>query len=188
MSQPSLEVVMAYENQDVIDRFIKIYAVDESEAQLIFDDVKRWLWMANEVKQRGINKPVVIDSALLVLDEMWHNFILFSREYGEFCHTYFGRFCHHAPNSKREIEREQKRTADMTIAERKREIMESKRWQYEFVYDHLGEETFIRWYKVFPKKYAAGTLSQMAYSADQAKQEMKRVELERAKNAQKIAA
>lgn len=105
MSNPSLASVMAYQNQDVIDRFVKIFAVEEAEAQQLFDDVKRWLWMANQVKQQGINKPVVIDSALLVLDEMWHNFILFSREYGEFCQTYFGRFCHHAPNSKREIEK-----------------------------------------------------------------------------------
>ncbi|WP_394201246.1 hypothetical protein [Shewanella waksmanii] len=188
MNNPSLESVMAYKNQDVIDRFVKIFAVEEKEAELLFDDVKRWLWMANEVKHSGIKKPVVIDSALLVLDEMWHNFILFSREYAQFCQTYFGRFCHHAPHSKREVEREQQRTKDMTIAERKHDIMESKRWQYEFVYDRLGEDTFIRWYKVFPKKYDAETLARMAYEAEQVRQQKKREEIEHAKQVRQAAA
>jgi hypothetical protein len=32
-----------------------------------------------------------------IVDEAWHEFILFSREYSEFCPKVFGRFLHHNP-------------------------------------------------------------------------------------------
>lgn len=35
------------------------------------------------------------------VDEVWHAFILFTREYTEFCRSIFGRYIHHAPNSSR---------------------------------------------------------------------------------------
>lgn len=31
------------------------------------------------------------------IDEMWHDFILFTKDYSEFCITYFGKFIHHYP-------------------------------------------------------------------------------------------
>jgi hypothetical protein len=33
------------------------------------------------------------------IDEVWHQFILFTREYGNFCQESFGRFLHHSPNT-----------------------------------------------------------------------------------------
>lgn len=35
------------------------------------------------------------------VDEVWHNFILFTREYGYFCKRIFGEFIHHTPNTSR---------------------------------------------------------------------------------------
>jgi hypothetical protein len=35
------------------------------------------------------------------VDEIWHNFILFTREYGEFCEKVCGRIIHHRPNTSR---------------------------------------------------------------------------------------
>lgn len=35
------------------------------------------------------------------VDEIWHNFILFTREYGEFCEKLCGRMIHHRPNTSR---------------------------------------------------------------------------------------
>ena len=35
------------------------------------------------------------------VDEIWHNFILFTREYGEFCEKFCGRIVHHRPNTSR---------------------------------------------------------------------------------------
>lgn len=35
------------------------------------------------------------------VDEIWHNFILFTREYEEFCHRICGHMIHHRPNTSR---------------------------------------------------------------------------------------
>ncbi|MFA5960837.1 MAG: hypothetical protein WC785_10005 [Tatlockia sp.] len=32
------------------------------------------------------------------IDSLWHQFILFTREYQDFCNCYFGKFIHHSPN------------------------------------------------------------------------------------------
>ena len=32
------------------------------------------------------------------IDEVWHQFILFTREYHQFCSRYFGSYFHHRPN------------------------------------------------------------------------------------------
>ena len=32
-----------------------------------------------------------------VTDDLWHEFILFTREYDTFCQRYFGRYIHHTP-------------------------------------------------------------------------------------------
>lgn len=34
-----------------------------------------------------------------IVDEAWHEFILFSRDYAEFCQDAFGHFLHHHPNT-----------------------------------------------------------------------------------------
>lgn len=37
-------------------------------------------------------------SPSLIVDLAWHEFILFTRHYHEFCKTHFGRFIHHTPS------------------------------------------------------------------------------------------
>ena len=34
---------------------------------------------------------------LWVIDEMWHTFLLYSKDYYDFCHQYLGRMIHHRP-------------------------------------------------------------------------------------------
>jgi len=36
------------------------------------------------------------------IDEMWHTFILFTRDYAAFCEGHFGCFLHHVPNEDEE--------------------------------------------------------------------------------------
>lgn len=43
----------------------------------------------------GAFAPVAMPSR--VADELWHEFILYTREYERFCRQAFGRFLHHAP-------------------------------------------------------------------------------------------
>ena len=47
----------------------------------------------------------------LPLDLAWHEFILFTRAYGRFCHAHFGRFIHHQPGGTEEENGRQLRAA-----------------------------------------------------------------------------
>ncbi|WP_394388709.1 hypothetical protein [Shewanella woodyi] len=178
MNNSSLEAVLAYQNTDVTDRFIKLYGVKESEAVEIFEDVKRWLWMASET-QRSVNKPVVIDSALVVLDEMWHNFMLFTRDYSQFCKNYFGGYIHHSPMTADGVAMTESELKGFSVAERKAALMEKKRWQYEFIYDQLGEQVFMRWYKQYPQRYTSKSLCEMALNTELKRSESLQLELAR---------
>ena len=51
----------------------------------------------------GENKPVPSEA----VDEIWHNMILYTARYGDFCRKYFGRFVHHIPNDKKILAEDQ---------------------------------------------------------------------------------
>lgn len=167
MKAPNKQALLDYQNQDVVDRFIKIYGVSDEQAQQIFTDVKLWLWMACKARVEGISKPLVIDTALVVIDEMWHNFMLFTRDYTAFCERFFGTYMHHSPNTKPNIAAEKAQMQHLSLKQKKQQLMDRKRWQYEFVYDQLGRGTFIRWYKVYPGLYTPLSLAQMAIKSEQ---------------------
>lgn len=173
MKNTTLESVLAYNNRDIVARFNKIYGTSSQEGEQIFDDVKRWLWLADQAMHREIKQGLVVDPSIAVIDEMWHNFVLFTKEYFEFCHQFFGRYMHHAPFAESEKAELEKSYEGMDNAERKLFMMDKKRWQYEFVYDELGEETFIRWYKQYPKKYHPYALAEMQFQAEKQRHDSK---------------
>jgi len=85
----SINKVLSYKNQSVVERIAKEAKVTLEEAQSIFEDTLRFLYLAAVT-----NKPVVPTKKI---DEGWHNFIMFTRDYNEFCHEYLGHFVHHCP-------------------------------------------------------------------------------------------
>jgi hypothetical protein len=64
-----------------------------SEAEALFTEVKRFLILA----QGDDTKKWTMYSHRI--DECWHQFILFTREYFEFCQRYFGRYVPHRPSN-----------------------------------------------------------------------------------------
>lgn len=159
----SLDEVLAYENVDVVYRFQKVYGVSTEESSDIFSQVKRWMWLAHTRKIEGIATGLSIDPPLVVIDEMWHNFILFTVEYHEFCDKYFGYYIHHGPATEGE-DREFYAMKDTTpIGELRKKVMDSKRAQYEYVYDKLGKDIFQKWYVTYPKKYTPVFLAESQF-------------------------
>lgn len=142
-----LESLLLYKNQDVLESFCSSLQIAVREAETIFDDMLRFLW----VSERGSSVTrMAIDDPILIIDEMWHIFVLFTKPYGEFCHKYFGRFVHHTPTTETE-RRERSSIRDMTELAR---LVEEKRERYGFVYDMLGQDIFIRWYYEYPARYS----------------------------------
>ena len=89
----SLYEALEYQNDAVVYRFTPLWDVKFAEAKDLFLEAKRWLWLCAQLEE----KRLMITTPLLIIDEMWHNFILFSREYMKYCQDYFGRYIHHAP-------------------------------------------------------------------------------------------
>ncbi len=74
-----------------------------------------------------------------IIDEMWHDFILMTYDYQQFCHHYFGHFIHHQVNQRDKLDNNQQ-----TINEQ--EFEKETESFFEYIYDNLGQETFIRWF------------------------------------------
>ena len=91
----SLMDVMNYKHDGLIERLQKVLHLDEKTALELFNDTKRFLFICG-TRKGSFGPPELID-------ECWHNFILFTEDYEEFCHNFFGKFIHHRPKRKAEI-------------------------------------------------------------------------------------
>ena len=100
----SLEDVLAYKNQAVIYNFTENFDIPYKESNAIFNETKKWLWACYYSKRdpKYTDIAMTIDDSIIIIDKMWHTFILFTRAYHDFCHTYFSRFIHHTPTSYQE--------------------------------------------------------------------------------------
>ena len=77
--------------------------MDREASLRIFTETKKWLWLcaccSNQRMENKESVNLVIDDSMLLLDETWHTFILFTRDYTEFCLNQFGFKIHHAPTT-----------------------------------------------------------------------------------------
>ncbi len=162
----TLEKALSYRNDDVIDKFLSLYKLPYAEAEDIFRETKRWLWMGARLTSEGRaagrkNDPRgAIDFAMIVIDEMWHTFILFTPDYTEFCLSHFGYYIHHVPTRRKEREQFEKGLVDdafSAIRQREKDAYE----QYEYVYDLFGEDVFKKWFVEYPRKYSVARLQEV---------------------------
>lgn len=86
----SLPLVMEYQHEEVVKRIAKVCNCKINEAKGIFQDTKRFLFLCGSYPGTFV-PPANID-------EGWHCFILFTRDYHNFCLNFFGDFIHHFPN------------------------------------------------------------------------------------------
>jgi hypothetical protein len=54
---------------------------------------RQWFRLASRHPKANLSMPSV------VVDDLWHEFVLHTREYAAFCETALGRFLHHVPES-----------------------------------------------------------------------------------------
>lgn len=152
----SLEEVLNYQNNSVVLKFQREFKLTHNESYEIFEELKKWLWIGAffrvQSAKENLEMPKLrITSSLRIIDEMWHCFILFTKEYNNFCIEYFGFFIHHSPsvkilNPKDKIEN--KRVLDVDV---KYQI--EKKLLCFALGDELGIQTFNTWYKKYREKY-----------------------------------
>jgi hypothetical protein len=85
---------LGHEAPYLIEKLLRERVVDTAEdADALFAEVKRYL-VLNQVDR---TKSWQMYS--LHVDEVWHQFVLFTVEYVAFCNKYFGHYVHHAPSN-----------------------------------------------------------------------------------------
>jgi len=61
------------------------------QREQVFRGLRDYFHLCNTAGQRMVAMPSQ------VVDDAWHEFILFTRQYDQFCRNAFGRFLHHTP-------------------------------------------------------------------------------------------
>jgi hypothetical protein len=135
MASDLLSDILLYKNKAIIARYQEEYKASPEEAAEIFQEWLKYMYLCKLHIVKNITSfQCAIYADIKKIDDMWHTFILFTREYDLFCQKYIGHFVHHAPN----IDHEEKTSE----AELRQELTE----YFNFIYDHLGEETLITWF------------------------------------------
>ena len=144
-----LEDVLRYENDEVVQRFAADHHVSVADAEELFLETKRWLWLC-ATRIDGPRIPLLSEAR--AIDMMWHTFIIFTKDYADFCTEYFGVFVHHHPRTRVETNAWNERVAAdpvAALAERKALL----RGAYETICDELGSATLKKWCEDFPRRF-----------------------------------
>jgi hypothetical protein len=87
-----LEEALAFNAPFVIDRLVKDRVADTPAfAEELFTEVKKYLVLCEATPD------MTFGMCSSMVDEAWHAFILFTTEYTEYGHRYFGNYVHHSP-------------------------------------------------------------------------------------------
>ncbi len=89
----------------LIKRFCQEHQVSETEARERFEETKKFLLLCATNKQ-------VSYSPSLEVDALWHEFILCTKSYFDFCNM-AGMYIHHEPSEKPETEAYKRTLKDM---------------------------------------------------------------------------
>jgi hypothetical protein len=155
----SLKHAVAYSNRHVVNGFMEKYGLSFREADAVFTETKKFLWLLVIARSRGNDPPFITDH-ILVIDEMWHNFMLHSADYRRYCDDCFGSYLDHEPTTKE--------TRVRAAREYRRDpVGVEQRWQAEFraelsvIYDELGSKTVLKWFKTYPRRYSRDRLEEL---------------------------
>lgn len=102
----TLEEILNYKNPAVVRRFQKEYPDKASRAEDIFTDLMRFFWgtkkhvvdRTRNPSNEELNFFFIMDDDMREIDHMWHIFLLYTRDYADYCQKYFGEYLHHQPD------------------------------------------------------------------------------------------
>jgi hypothetical protein len=87
-----------YQAPFLIEKLVKDRIVETpEEADALFTEVKRYIVIC------ALDNTKSWHMYSLRIDECWHQFILFTRQYVDFCRDYFGRYIPHSPSNAPEV-------------------------------------------------------------------------------------
>jgi hypothetical protein len=91
---PAYEAMLAYEAPFLIEKLCKENITETpEEARALFAEFKKYLWLVS------VDDSVDWKMYSLRVDEVWHQFVLFTREYIDFCMQFFHLYVQHNPSN-----------------------------------------------------------------------------------------
>jgi hypothetical protein len=85
---------LAYQAPFLTEKLLKARIAQTSgEAEALFMEAKKYLVLAQS------DHTKIWQMHSLRVDEAWHQFILFTAQYADFCQRFFGRYIHHSPSN-----------------------------------------------------------------------------------------
>jgi hypothetical protein len=80
------------------DRFAQEHPeLSAQNRELVFAGLRQWFLVCR------LAGPTFVAMPSVAVDDAWHEFILFTREYARFCQAAFGHFLHHTPTAGLEV-------------------------------------------------------------------------------------
>lgn len=139
---PDLRELLEYKNPAVLKLYVQNYPNNKLSAEEAFTEVLKYLWLSKKhvlestENEDNIAFPgqVFMPRSMREIDEMWHEFILFTEDYMNFCNKFFGEYMHHLPNI-------------FDNAPRPRDVVEREIEKLiPYIWDNLGEDTVRIWF------------------------------------------
>jgi hypothetical protein len=94
MAKINLANMLAYEAPFLIEKLLKEHIVESTEeGEVLFTEVKKFLVLVHS------DKTKIWNVYSLRIDEVWHQFILFTKQYMEFCQQFFDYYIPHSPSN-----------------------------------------------------------------------------------------
>lgn len=93
----------------LVNRIVKDEEIEPALSERIMDQALGFLRLCAERPGNGYSPSEAVDTG-------WHTFVLYTREYAEFCQRIAGRFIHHAPNDEVGISYDSTGGAERTVA------------------------------------------------------------------------
>ncbi|MBA2657861.1 MAG: hypothetical protein H0U70_12905 [Tatlockia sp.] len=136
----SLAEILEFTNNDIIHRYEQDYLLNHLRGDEALSELIKFLWLSkkhegDKLLSPNDNKLKFVCGIPEELDDMWHTFILFTKDYAEFCAENFGHFIHHAPTSESE-----RLTVDLSQS--------NFSLYFDYVKENLGEETTSKWFQI----------------------------------------
>jgi hypothetical protein len=141
----SLSEILKYKNIHVLNRYQKDFPHAIFSAEETFKELLKYIWLTathdNERKNNPLHPALdfrcLMHEEMIDIDNMWHTFLLFTKDYHDFCKHYLqDGFLHHYPL----IDEEKQQSASDYKNELDRYLS--------YIYDHLGAETLRKWFLV----------------------------------------
>ena len=88
-----LECILKFRSPEIPRRIAQKAGIPTEKAEELFVETLKYLYVCRQARKARISV-----APSLILDDGWHNFILFTKEYARFCKEYVGEFIHHVPD------------------------------------------------------------------------------------------